>query len=392
MSGALAAVLLAGCSSLPAAGPSARTILDEGDERDAEFALIDLDFFSAAMLERIEDGASLDAVLRSDLPPTQTIETGDTVSILIWEAGGAFSGAGAGGGAGGGGSPGGLTPFQVPPQIVSREGDIVVPFVGRIKVAGFTTGEVAARTRRALSGRAVDPQVLVNIERNRSYGATVVGVDGAARRVDLNLRGDRLLDVIAQTEAVKGEIFDLNVHLTRNGETHVIPYSRIVSDELANLFVQPEDIIRIESKPRRFAVIGATGQNAILPFESEQVTLAQALAASGGLVDQRANRRGVFVFRFEEEDVVRALAPERPVDLSPEDTPDGMSNVAPVVYRVDLSEPDSLFYAQRFAMKDKDILYVANAPVTELQKLLTVFQIATSPAITALAVTTRLNR
>jgi len=45
--------------------------------------------------------------------------------------------------------------------------------------------------------------------------------------------------------------------------------------------------------------------------------------------------------------------------------------LVPVVYRVDLKNPRSLFWIQSFPVKDKDVLYVANAPVTELQKFLT---------------------
>ena len=49
----------------------------------------------------------------------------------------------------------------------------------------------------------------------------------------------------------------------------------------------------------------------------------------------------------------------------------------PVVYRIDLKNPNSFFVMQGFAVANKDLLYVSNAPAAELQKFLNVvFSIA----------------
>ena len=50
-------------------------------------------------------------------------------------------------------------------------------------------------------------------------------------------------------------------------------------------------------------------------------------------------------------------------------TPDGR---APVVYRLDLKNPASLLVAQNFPIRNKDVVYVANAPATELQKFMNI--------------------
>jgi polysaccharide export outer membrane protein len=42
------------------------------------------------------------------------------------------------------------------------------------------------------------------------------------------------------------------------------------------------------------------------------------------------------------------------------------------VFRIDLSDPESFFLIQNFWMENKDILYVSNAPITEIQKALNV--------------------
>jgi polysaccharide export outer membrane protein len=40
----------------------------------------------------------------------------------------------------------------------------------------------------------------------------------------------------------------------------------------------------------------------------------------------------------------------------------------PVIYRLNMSSPISFFVAQGFQMRNKDILYVSNAPAADLQK------------------------
>src|SRR5260370_33278367 len=104
----------------------------------------------------------------------------------------------------------------------------------------------------------------------------------------------------------------------------------------------------------------------------------EALAKAGGLQDQSCDPGGVLLFRFEQQGIVNALG--RPQLHS---GPDGSS---PVVYRLDLGDAKSYFLAQRFAMHDKDIIYVANADFNELQKFFTLLNTLTGPIITGIVV------
>jgi polysaccharide export outer membrane protein len=108
------------------------------------------------------------------------------------------------------------------------------------------------------------------------------------------------------------------------------------------------------------------------------MTLVEALAKAGGLQDQRSDPAGVFLFRFEPPKIVRTLG--RP-QLGT--GPDGSS---PIVYRLDLRDAKSYFLAQRFPIRDKDIVYVANADLNELQKFFTLLNTLTGPVITGIVV------
>ena len=50
-------------------------------------------------------------------------------------------------------------------------------------------------------------------------------------------------------------------------------------------------------------------------------------------------------------------------------TPDGM---IPVIYRIDMKNPTTFFAAQSFPVRNKDVIYVSNAPLADFQKFVSV--------------------
>lgn len=86
----------------------------------------------------------------------------------------------------------------------------------------------------------------------------------------------------------------------------------------------------------------------------------------------------MFLFRFEPPAVVTALnAPQLGT---------GPDRSSPVVYRLDMSDANAYFLAQRFTVEDKDVIYVANARLNELQKFFTLLNTLTGPVITGIVV------
>jgi polysaccharide export outer membrane protein len=152
----------------------------------------------------------------------------------------------------------------------------------------------------------------------------------------------------------------------------------LVSHPEENIYAQPGDVLTLVRLPQSFTVFGASGSNSQIPFPSERMTLVEALAKAGGLQDQRADPAGVFLFRFEPPEIVKALG--RPQLRT------GPGDSSPVVYRLDLRDAKSYFLAQRFPIEDKDIIYVANADLNELQKFFTLLNTLTGPVITGIVV------
>ena len=371
----LSGAALAGCAYLPTSGPTAGDVIDRGvQENQIRYDVVDVDPGVVAILLAQPAESFRTRFGKYGLPAAPKIGIGDTLSVSIWEAagGGLF-----------GTSPtehvsAGSRNVMIPEQIVARDGGISVPFAGRVPVAGRTTVEVQREIERRLAEKAIEPQVIVTIVKSVTYAATVSGevVNGA--RVPLSVNGDRMLDLIALAGGAKAAVYDTFVRLSRNGVTVTMPMERLVSNPAENIYAQPGDVLTLVRVPQTYSVLGATGQNAQITFNAQRITLVEALAKAGGLQDLRSDPAGVFLFRFEPPTVVAALnAPQLGT---------GPDRTSPVVYRLDMSDANSYFLAQRFPVEDKDIIYVANARLNELQKFFTLLNTLTGPVITGIVV------
>jgi polysaccharide export outer membrane protein len=371
----LSGAALAGCGYLPTSGPTAGQVIDRGvEENQIRYDVVDVNSGVVAVLLGQPADSFRTRFGKYGKPAAPLIGIGDTLSVSIWEAagGGLF-----------GTSPtdrvsAGSRNVTIPEQVAGRDGGISVPFAGRVPVAGRTTVEVQREIERRLAEKAIEPQVIVTIVKSVTYAATVSGevVNGA--RVPLSVNGDRMLDLIALAGGAKAAVYDTFVRLSRNGVTVTMPMERLVSNPAENIYAQPGDVLTLVRVPQTYSVLGATGQNAQITFNSEQITLVEALAKAGGLQDLRSDPAGVFLFRFEPPAVVAALnAPQLGT---------GPDRTSPVVYRLDMSDANSYFLAQRFPVEDKDIIYVANARLNELQKFFTLLNTLTGPVITGIVV------
>ncbi len=362
---------LAGCSALPTTGPLTDEVMQGGDtELERRYVVVDIDERVAAILARYP-GPSFRARFGDYRPaPNLRIGIGDDVRVTVWEAasGGLFS------------SPAidrfgtGSRSALIPDQTITQDGTIGVPYAGRIPVVGRTPAEVEQLVLQNLAGKAIEPQALVAVTRSLSNSVTVTGEVTNGARVPLSPRGDRVMDVIGTVGGVRGAVAETFVRLTRGNSTATVPMETILSNPKENVFLRPGDILTLVREPQTFTTFGAIGANTVVPFNKISITLEEAIARAGGLQDLRSDPDGIFLLRFEPPSIVRELVPSRDIDKR--------EKLIPVVYRLSLRDTKNYFVARTFAMRDKDVLYVANATAVELQKFLTVVSTALTPATT----------
>lgn len=367
---------LTACGFISGIGPNKGDIEDQAAPQDVpRYELIDVDDYVIEILRR-RGPESFHAHFGDYRPSIEPhIGVGDTVSVTVWEAasGGLFS------------APLSTTGFStgansatIPDQVVGRDGTIMVPYAGRIPVLGRTTRNVQTVIENALSGKAIQPQVLVNVTHPFSNTVTVTGevVNGAL--VPLSPKGERVMDVIAEAGGVHSPVNETYVQLSRGPVTVRVAMSRVASDARENIYLRANDVLTLVRDPQTFIAYGATGQNAEIPFQADGINLAQAVAKAGGLVNTQSDPQGVFIFRYEPEKMARALRPDSLL-VRP-------GYVTPVVYRFNLRDPKSLFLAQSFRIQNRDLLYVSNAPINTAEKVLQVLNLVSGPVIQAAVV------
>jgi polysaccharide biosynthesis/export protein len=357
-------ITLSGCTNsqsfLATSGPSRSMVEKVGTtQTDAAIPVLAL---SAELVSQV--GSYAAATKFSDVFPSTTATTGragagDFIEVTLWETPPAvlFSTSGVQASSSG-------KELALPEQMVDSRGNISVPFVGNINVEGKTTSQVENAIVSRLKGRANKPQAFVRIVKNNNSTVTVVGSSGNNRLIPLSAKNERLLEAIALAGGINDAINRISIQLTRQDRSVSMPLENIVNDARQNVYLNSGDIITIQNQPLNFTVLGASGKNEEIGFESKGISLAQALGRAGGLQDFRADARGVFIFRFEDPNLLRDITP---LAANPQNLIDGKF---PVIYQIDLKNPQTFFWSQKFMIKNSDMVYIANAPSSELNKFI----------------------
>lgn len=375
----VASISISGCAALPSSGPSARVVkatASNGISGPANIQVIDVNEQVARRLIETHVDQPLADSLGDGIAFGSVVGRGDVLEISIWEAppavlfGASLSDSRS--------SIATSRPSSLPEIMVDQNGRIDVPFAGQLTVAGKTPSQISQAIAVRLAGKAHDPQIGVRVVRNASANVTVVGDVASSGRVGLTTKGERLLDVLASVGGVRQPVGKMTIQITRGDKVATEALADVIKNPRENIRLQADDVVTALFQPFSFIVLGATKKNEEIPFEATGLTLAQALGRVGGLDDQRADARGVFIFRLEDPKSL-GLPSGTPVQVTAE-------GKVPIIYRVDMKNPATFFVAQSFPVRDKDVVYVSNAPVAEFQKFVNAISGTILPFATVAAV------
>lgn len=373
---------LCGCAQLPSSGPS-RFAIDRGasDTLDTDrhsiatsYALIDID---QSVLSHMRPGGP-QSLYRSfgggrGPAPLFKLGIGDTVQVSVFEAagGGLFSAGNTGKG------PAGF--ISLPPQAVDAGGFILIPYAGRIRAAGRTIEQVRQSIQAALTKRAIEPQVIVAVGEQISAEVSIFGDASGNIRVRPRPSGERVLDLIARA-GIRYPGHEVFVTLQRDGHQATVHFPVLLARPEENIFARPGDVLYLNRLQNKFSVFGAagnvgltTGLTGSFTFDSPQLFLTDAVAKAGGLLDARASPGHVYLYRVEARETLEEIG----VNLK--DFPVG-HDLIPTIYRANFRDPSIFFTAGQFPMRDKDIIYIANADAVELDKFLSFVRLITGTA------------
>ncbi|KEQ54367.1 Periplasmic protein involved in polysaccharide export precursor [Sphingobium chlorophenolicum] len=358
--------LVSGCNSTgltTSVGPS-RSNVDSAVRKQSidGVQIIDLDPAGVAAMPKDKEAEGLARTIGDAVPFNAIVGPGDGISISVVEAPPAVL-FGAGTFGEGQESIEQVSNGSMPEIMVNPAGQIAVPFAGQIQAAGRTPEEIARDVELRLRKKAHLPQVSVRIVRNASANVVIGGEVNNSTRLPLSPKGERLLDAISAAGGVKPAANKTTIQVARGSKIASMPLDLIFKHPTDNIILQAGDVVTAIYQPYSFTVLGAASRSGEVEFEATGLTLAQALGRVGGLQDQRANPKGVFLFRWEDSGE------------------QGSPKKIPVIYRINMKDPAMYFVMQKFQMQDKDVLYVANSSLAEFQRFAGIIASTLLPAV-----------
>ncbi len=366
----LLALGLAGCSVIPREGPLSKEIERQSAAND--YVVIDVNAAIVSSLAEFDPVGLRRRFMKSSYrPPSQRIGTGDILSVTVFEAGegGLFSGQNG-------------SRAEFPAVAVNRKGMISIPYAGNLKVAGKTAFQVQELIVKRLKGKAIQPQAVVNIVRNENNTVNVGGDVNKPGLYPISIKGQRLLDIISQAGGTKYPARETYVNLVRGNRRGLQLLKAVIETPEENIYVSNGDRIYLSHDPQRYTVLGAVTKPGIYKFDAPSVSVLEAVASAGGLLDSRADSTGLFVFRYESPKVLDRLGIKYPYTIR---------GRVPTIYRINMQHAKSYFYAQSFRLFDKDSVYVANAEGVEIGKILSLINSATSSVGNIIGTRNRFN-
>lgn len=358
---------LAGCQAVPGEGPLAGAIVADAGQSGAEigrknatvFDIVDVngqsarlvsDYVSSTLNRRFGIGGGVGRVV---------IGVGDALKVSIFEAG-----------------SDGLFSTQDSKQtsidlVVQPDGKAAIPYVGSVRFAGLTLEQARQEILEALKQKAVEPDVIVTSMSTASRNVTVSGAVGKSAVVPLSLVDETINEVIAKAGGPVAQPYETYVTLVRGKKTGTVLLKSIIENPSENIHVKPGDQIFVARDPRRFTILGAVKANQRVEFGANDLNLLEAMGLAGGGSDYTLDMKGYFIFRYEEPDVVMSLlGQQRFNEMLRKGMKTDSQGRYPIVYRFDMSKPDSLIVGQTFPVKNRDVIYASRHPSVDFGKFL----------------------
>lgn len=343
----MAATLVAGCG-LPRSGPTKNEIFSGSITQEG-------DAFIVPVTRSVTDATSVvpplvfeDGFLGAGIVGSDTIQPGDTLGLTIWENvdDGLLAGEGAN-----------QTILQE--VQVDGAGFIFVPYAGRIRAAGNTPEAIRRIITSKLDEQTPDPQVEVRRLAGDGASVSLIGAIGGQGVYPIERPTRTLSTMLANAGGVTIQPETAQVTVIRGHMRSKVWFQDLFNHPEFDIALRDGDRVLVEEDTRAFTALGATGGQARLPFPSPTISAVEAIAQVGGLNTNTADPTGVFVMRNEPPEIANQV-------LGRND----LIGAQRMVYVLDLTQPNGLFMARDFSIRDDDTIYVTEAPFTQWSKVI----------------------
>lgn len=233
---------------------------------------------------------------------------------------------------------------------IDPNGNVYLPLLGQVKVAGKTLAETNQYLRSQFSRYLKHPDVVVRV---LSYEGRRYFVNGQVMRSGQYTLNDQPISVytaLGQAGGVNTQTGDnTNIQLIRQGKTYHLNAVELEKQGLSlhNLLIQPNDTIFVNAKQnQKLYVMGESNKSQALTLRDQGMTLSDVLGESEGVNPYSASAARIFVMRTD------------------------LSTKTSTIYHLNLSSLGNLALANQFQMQKNDIVYIDATGLTRWQRIM----------------------
>lgn len=353
----MAVVAIVASCALPKVGPTKNQIFAGSVQREG-------DAFIVAVNDRVTRATAVvpalgfsDSFQNAGTLTSDTIRPGDVLGLTIWEN-----------------VDDGLLAAEATNSTILEEvqvdsaGYIFVPYAGRLRASGNTPEQLREAITTELETQTPDPQVQVRRVAGDGSTVSLVGAVGAQGVYPIERPTRTLSAMLAQAGGVAIEPDIAQITVIRGGQQGRIWFQDLYDHPELDIALRGGDRILVEEDRRAFTALGATSTQSRIPFESQDLSALEAIAQVGGLISTASDPTGVFVFRNEPAEIAGQV-------LGRND----LQGAQRMVYVLNLTEPNGLFVARDFVIRDDDTVYVTEAPYAQWTKAISLISGGLTP-------------
>ena len=348
--GALLTILgiVSSCGALPQVGPNKREIFSGSVQKEGDAFIVSVnDRVSRATAVTPALGFS-DAFITAGIIGSDTIQPGDVLGLTVYENvdDGLLAGRGQNASV--------LDEVQV-----DGAGFIFVPYAGRIRAAGNSPESIRRIITAKLAEQTPDPQVQVRRVAGDGSTVSLTGSIGAQGVYAIERPTRTLSTMLARAGGVTIVPEIAQITVIRGNMRSRVWFQDLYTNPELDIALRGGDRILVEEDTRSFTALGATGGQSRVSFESQNLSALEAIAQVGGLLSNSSDPTGVFVFRNEPASIANSVLGR--TDLV---------GAQRLIYVLDLTQPNGMFHARDFVIRDADTIYVTEAPFTQFSKII----------------------
>ncbi len=343
----LCALTLAACT-LPRGAAMQSEIINESSEEDPSFSVVEV---TRAALPNIAKwpvtgwSGGYHWLKGTRGPKSPVIRAGDRVDLVIWDS-----------------QENSLLTNEAEKVvnmrglIVSTTGTVFLPYVDEVRISGKTPDQARREIQARMSDILPSAQVQLSVSAGQSNSVDLVSGVANPGTFPLPNRDFRILSLISQGGGIASTLRNPLVRLLRDGKRYEVPAKDLFSKPSRNVVLRGGDQVIVQEDDRFFMALGATGTEELVYFDREHVTALEAMSMVGGILDDRANPKGVLILREYPKQALRK---------------DGKGpEMQHVVFVIDLTNADGLFAARGFKINPKDTVLVTESPLTAANNIL----------------------